>query len=59
MAVVAGHLGVRLDKSGQYILHAEARGPSASDVDAARRLVCRAMLLAAAFCLGLGKMVRP
>ncbi len=59
MATVAGHLGVRLAKSGQYVLHAEGRMPLASDVGAARRLVRCAMLLAAALCLIARKMVRP
>jgi adenosylcobinamide-phosphate synthase len=58
MATVAGHLGVRLEKSGHYVLHADGRLPSASSVGAARRIVWRAMLLAAALCLVLRKSVR-
>jgi adenosylcobinamide-phosphate synthase len=58
MATVAGHLGVRLEKSGHYVLHADGLVPSASSVGAARRIVGRAMLLAAALCLVLRKSVR-
>jgi adenosylcobinamide-phosphate synthase len=58
MATVAGHLGVRLEKSGHYVLHAEGRIPSATDVEAARRLVRLAMLLVATLCLIVRKMVR-
>jgi adenosylcobinamide-phosphate synthase len=59
MATVAGHLGVRLEKSGHYVLHANGRVPSSSDLGPARQLVRRAMLLAAALCLIARKMVRP
>jgi adenosylcobinamide-phosphate synthase len=58
MAAVAGHLGVRLEKLDHYVLHADGRTPSAADVGAARRLVRRAMLLAAAVCLVVCKVVR-
>jgi adenosylcobinamide-phosphate synthase len=58
MATVAGHLGVRLEKSDHYVLHAAGRTPTAYDVGVARRLVRRAMLLAAALCLVLRKSVR-
>jgi adenosylcobinamide-phosphate synthase len=51
MSVVAGHLGVRLEKRDQYVLCAAARPPSAYDVRAARRLVTRAMLLSAGVCV--------
>jgi adenosylcobinamide-phosphate synthase len=51
MSVAAGHLDRRLEKPGQYILHRTGSLPSTSDVAAARRLVSRAMLVAA--CLSL------
>jgi adenosylcobinamide-phosphate synthase len=47
MAACAGQLGVRLEKSGHYVLDAEAREPVAADIAAARRLVGRAMVFAA------------
>ena len=59
MATVAGHLGVRLEKSGHYVLHPDGRVPLPSDLGAARRLVRRAMVLAAALCLIARKMARP
>ena len=58
MATVAGHLGVRLEKSGHYVLHAEGRPAAACDIGAGRRLVRRAMLLVAALCLVLRRSVR-
>jgi adenosylcobinamide-phosphate synthase len=58
MATAAGHLNVRLEKVGYYVLHAEARVPAARDIGAARRLVARAMLAAAALSLGVRKLVR-
>lgn len=39
MAAAAGLLGVRLEKEGQYVLHAEAREPGPADLARARRLV--------------------
>jgi adenosylcobinamide-phosphate synthase len=47
MAACAGQLGVRLEKLGHYVLHAEAPPPAATDIAAARKLVARAMLCAA------------
>jgi adenosylcobinamide-phosphate synthase len=51
MAVAAGQLGVRLEKRGQYALHAAAPPPAPHALAAARRLVRRAMLLAALIAL--------
>jgi len=47
MSVAAGHLGVRLEKPGYYVLNCNGRPPSAAEIAAARRLVTRAMLLIA------------
>jgi adenosylcobinamide-phosphate synthase len=47
MAACAGQLGVRLEKSGHYVLNAGARLPDIRDITAARRLVARAMLVGA------------
>ena len=51
MACAAGALGVRLEKEGQYVLGAHARLPAASDIGRARRLVARAIWVAAALAL--------
>ncbi len=51
MACAAGALGVRLEKEGQYVLGAHSRLPAASDIGRARRLVARAMWVAAALAL--------
>src|SRR5438105_15265738 len=51
MACAAGALGVRLEKEGHYVLGAHARLPAASDIGRARRLVARAICVAAALAL--------
>ena len=51
MACAAGALGVRLEKEGQYVLGAHSRLPAASDIGRARRLVARAIWVAAALAL--------
>jgi adenosylcobinamide-phosphate synthase len=51
MASCAGQLGVRLEKSGHYVLNPHARVPEATDIAAARGLVARAMLLGALFAM--------
>jgi adenosylcobinamide-phosphate synthase len=53
IAVVAGHLNVRLEKPGVYVLNAPAPEPTVADVAAARVLVARAMLLVALLALAL------
>jgi adenosylcobinamide-phosphate synthase len=59
MSVVAGHLNLRLEKPGHYVLHPKGSRPSPNDVAGARRLVTRAMVLAACISLlrarGLGR----
>jgi adenosylcobinamide-phosphate synthase len=50
MAAAAGALDVRLEKVDHYVLHAEARTPTPSDIARARRLIGRGMLLSAAMC---------
>lgn len=50
MAAMAGALGVRLDKRGAYLLHAEGRDPGADDLRRARRIVAGAGILAAMVC---------
>jgi adenosylcobinamide-phosphate synthase len=59
MSVVAGHLNLRLEKPGHYVLHPKGSSPSPNDVAGARRLVTRAMVLAACISLlrarGLGR----
>lgn len=50
MAAMAGALGVRLDKRGAYVLHAEGREPTADDLARARRIVVGAGILAAVVC---------
>lgn len=52
MAMVAGLLGLRLDKPGVYVLGAEHAVPMAIDIDRALRLVQRAGLLSFACALG-------
>jgi len=47
MACVAGALDVRLEKRGHYLLNRTARLPGPGDIAQARRLVRRAMVLAA------------
>ncbi len=54
MAAAAGALQLRLEKPDHYILHAEARRPTADDISSARHLVARAMLLG----LGIALLVR-
>jgi adenosylcobinamide-phosphate synthase len=51
MACAAGALGVRLEKSEQYVLNAAAPLPSAASIASGRRLVGRAMWLTAALAL--------
>jgi adenosylcobinamide-phosphate synthase len=51
MACAAGALGVRLEKEGHYVLGGHSRLPAASDIGRARRLVARAMWVAAALAL--------
>src|SRR5712692_2462973 len=51
MACAAGALGVRLEKEGHYVLGAHSRLPAASDIGRARRLVARAIWVAAALAL--------
>jgi adenosylcobinamide-phosphate synthase len=58
MSVAAGHLGVRLEKPGCYVLNREGRAPSVGDISAATRLVKRAMLLAAFLSILLRSLVR-
>lgn len=48
MATMAGALGVRLEKRGQYALNAAAREPTANDIGSARTIVLTASILAAA-----------
>ncbi len=57
MSVAAGHLDLRLEKPGHYVLHNTGRAPSAGDLAAARQLVARAMLLAASLSLLLRRVV--
>jgi adenosylcobinamide-phosphate synthase len=59
MAVAAGHLDLRLEKPGHYVLHRTGCAPSARDLAAARQLVTRAMLLAVCLSIPLRKLVRP
>jgi len=47
MACVAGALDARLEKRGHYLLNRTARLPGPGDIAQARRLVRRAMVLAA------------
>jgi len=58
MSVAAGHLGVRLEKPGCYVLNREGNAPSAADIAAARRLVARVMVLAACLSILLNRVVR-
>jgi adenosylcobinamide-phosphate synthase len=51
MAAAAGALGVRLEKVGHYVLNDSAPPPSPRTIAATRRLVGRAMLVAAAVSL--------
>ena len=53
MAAMAGALGVRLEKRGAYILYPEGAPAGPDDISRARRLVRRAMLLAAMVALSL------
>jgi adenosylcobinamide-phosphate synthase len=57
MASAAGALGVRLEKSEQYVLNAEAPQPGAESIARGRQLVARAMCLTAALAL-LTRLVR-
>lgn len=59
MAAAAGQLNVRLEKTGQYVLHAAAAPPTVHQLAAARKLIARAMLLAAIGCMALHRRVRP
>jgi len=45
MACAAGALGVRLEKSGHYVLNASASQPNAESIARARELITRAMWL--------------
>ena len=51
IAAAAGHLRVRLEKTGVYVLNAPAPEPTVHDLEAARVLVARAMLVAALLAL--------
>jgi adenosylcobinamide-phosphate synthase len=51
MAAAAGGLGLRLEKSGHYVLHDGAADPTPNDIHRARRLARQAMFVAAALCL--------
>lgn len=53
MAAMAGALGVRLEKRGAYVLYPEGAAPGPDAIARGRRLVRRAMLLAAALALTL------
>ena len=53
MAAMAGALGVRLEKRGAYVLYPEGARPGPDDIACARRVVRRAMLLAAMLALSL------
>lgn len=55
MAAAAGGLDVRLVKPGHYVLNAGGRPPDLEDVAATRRLVGRAMVVAACLALALGR----
>jgi cobalamin biosynthesis protein CobD/CbiB len=59
MAACAGQLGVSLEKVGHYVLSAEGHPPLAADIAAARRLVSRAMLVAALSTISLAWLRRP
>ena len=56
MSAAGGALDVRLEKTGHYVLNAEARTPSASDIRLAQRLIGRAMVVSAGAALGLSRM---
>jgi adenosylcobinamide-phosphate synthase len=51
MAVVAGHLNVRLEKRGQYVLNTDGRLPEWMDLVLTRAMVLRVMLLGAGLVL--------
>jgi adenosylcobinamide-phosphate synthase len=51
MSAMAGQLGVRLEKPATYVLNADERAPTASDLQRARRLVTMAMLVSAVACV--------
>jgi adenosylcobinamide-phosphate synthase len=59
MAAAAGQLNVRLEKTGHYVLHAAAAPPSVQQLEAARNLIARVMLLASVLCLALRGKVHP
>lgn len=46
MSVMAGLLGVRLEKPGHYVLGRELREPAPADIDRAVRIVNRTAVLA-------------
>ena len=51
MSVMAGLLGVRLEKPGHYVLGSELRQPEPADIDRAVRIVNRTAVLAAVLAL--------
>ena len=52
MSVMAGLLGVRLEKPGHYVLGKEMREPEPADIDRAVRIVNRTAVLAVVVSLG-------
>ena len=47
MAAMAGALDVRLEKADHYVLHANGATPCPADIQAARGLIRKAMLISA------------
>jgi cobalamin biosynthesis protein CobD/CbiB len=58
MSVAAGQLNVRLEKPDHYVLHADARSPSVTDLATARGLVSRAAIIAACLAVMLRRLNR-
>lgn len=54
MAVIAGHLDARLEKPGAYRLNADTAPPTAADLQRARGIVARAMVVTAALAVWVG-----
>ena len=46
MAAAAGALGIRLEKTGHYVLNPDGRLPDGADIGRARRLVGGAVAIA-------------